>query len=136
MSLDLAHQAEHECWIKLTRVGMRIEWFLKDNGHLPDSLDAIIDEGEEVLLRDPFTGDRFIYKTIDDSTYALYSTGYNREDDGGVLHARANGDLVWYPQVAYWTQFYGSHWGASTDASPPDSRSFTAFYQRAAGRQQ
>jgi hypothetical protein len=61
-----------------------IERYRRQKGGIPGSLDDILPRYIESVPLDPFTGKPLLY-TRDGQSYTVYSTGFNRIDDGGVL---------------------------------------------------
>ena len=89
----LVSQAEHETLMDLTILGITIEGCRTNTAAYPNALSDIADMLPDKLPRDPFTGQPYIYRLMEDS-FVLYSLGQNRQDDGG-RHDWREGDIVW-----------------------------------------
>ncbi len=78
-----------------TRLVANLKAYRQQHGTYPDSLDAF---GDSEMIRDPFTGGRFVYRPGGDD-FTLYSLGGNGVDDGGVHDRRADtNDVLYWPR--------------------------------------
>ena len=78
-----------------TRLVANLKAYRQQHGSYPDSLDVF---GDREMTRDPFTGDRFVYR-VDGDDFTLYSLGGNGVDDGGVNDRRADtNDVLYWPR--------------------------------------
>jgi hypothetical protein len=73
-------------------------WLAK--GVYPETLDTLTDAGLVAIMpRDLFTGEPMSYQRVADNEYALYSVGWNAQDDGGkpgeTTFDLASGDWLW-----------------------------------------
>ena len=79
-----------------TRLVANLKAYRQQHGSYPDSLDVF---GDSEMTRDPFTGDRFVYR-VDGDDFTLYSLGGNGVDDGGVNDRRADtNDVLYWPRA-------------------------------------
>lgn len=76
--------AETLAFVRCTTTAVAIERYRHQNKKLPDSLNDILPLYIESVPLDPFTGKPLLY-TRDGQSFTVYSTGFNRIDDGGVL---------------------------------------------------
>ena len=63
---------------------LAIERFRIDRGHPPERLEELAPEYLDAIPQDPYDGQPLRYRR-DESYYMLYSVGYNRRDNGGLL---------------------------------------------------
>ncbi len=78
-----------------TRLVANLHAYRQQHGTYPESLDVF---GDSDMTTDPFTGDRFVYRSGGDG-FTLYSLGGNGVDDGGVHDPRADtNDVVYWPR--------------------------------------
>ncbi|HVV70093.1 MAG TPA: hypothetical protein VHI52_01050, partial [Verrucomicrobiae bacterium] len=82
-------------------VACALELFRRQNGRLPERLDALEPGFISKLPQDIITGQALKYRPGADGRYILYSVGWNEIDDGGVMVAakpgesEVGGDWVW-----------------------------------------
>ena len=76
--------AETVTFVRCTTLAIAIERYRRTQGQLPDSLDNIVPTYIDSVPLDPFTGKKLLYNS-DKEGYAVYSTGINRKDDGGMV---------------------------------------------------
>lgn len=78
------------------RIAIALELHRLETGSLPPNLDPLIAANPDLPVTDPFSGNRYIYKTGSADTYQLYSVGSNRTDEGGLWKKDLEkGDWVW-----------------------------------------
>jgi len=78
-----------------TRLVASLKAYRQQHGAYPDSLDVF---GGSEMTRDPFTGNRFVYRP-DGDDFRLYSLGGNCVDDGGLHDPRADtNDVLYWPR--------------------------------------
>lgn len=78
------------------RIAIALERHRLETGSLPPNLDPLISVNPDLPVTDPFSGNRYIYKTGSADTYQLYSVGSNRTDEGGLWKKKIDqGDWVW-----------------------------------------
>jgi len=82
-------QARGEASRRATQLSYGIHLFKKRHGRWPVSLDELPAEVDPDVRTDPFTGDDFSYRPIDDG-FTLYSSYENAIDDGGVHNPDGN----------------------------------------------
>jgi hypothetical protein len=75
-------EATLEAMMLTTKAGLACKTYKKQNGHYPESLDALVPEFLDKVPVDPFTGGPLIYR-LQDGGVLIYSVGSNRKDDGG-----------------------------------------------------
>jgi hypothetical protein len=79
--------AETLAIVRCTTSAIAIERYRLQNGRLPDGLADICPTYIKSIPPDPFTGQTLLY-IRDDQSYTVYSTGFNRADDGGTVTAK------------------------------------------------
>jgi hypothetical protein len=67
------------------KVACAIERYRLVNGHLPESLDALVPKFLEKIPNDVVDGKPLRYRVDSDGGYILYSVGWNQTDDGGII---------------------------------------------------
>jgi hypothetical protein len=72
-------------FIRTLATTLAIDSFREATGELPASLDQLTPNYWCRALDDPFSSRPLVYKRTSKDHYLLYSVGYNRVDDGGVL---------------------------------------------------
>ena len=75
--------------VRCTILAIAIERYRRSHGELPGSLDEVFPTYINSIPLDPFTGKKLLY-SHDEETYAVYSTGVNRQDDGGSIKPKAD----------------------------------------------
>lgn len=88
---------------RMARIALAIGRFENAMGRPPESLEVLSPRiAESASWMDPFSGRRFVYRTRQgDSSWQLYSTGPDLDDDGGSpvagesVDGIADGDVVW-----------------------------------------
>lgn len=80
--------AETLAIVRCTTSAIAIERYRLQNGRPPDGLADICPTYIKSIPPDPFTGQTLLY-IRDDQSYTVYSTGFNRADDGGIITAKA-----------------------------------------------
>lgn len=85
--------------LDLLQRGLLIELFCAENGHYPQSIQAIAAGLGGSVPVDLFSGEPYHYVVRGD-TFLLYSVGHNRQDDGGSIHDPIQGDIVWRGEKA------------------------------------
>ena len=92
-----------EADLRLLRTDCALVLYHRENGRYPMKLDELIPRYLESVTRDPFSGKAMVYRRLTNS-YALYSIGPDRIDDGGKPLNRpapdATGDLLSSPPPA------------------------------------
>ncbi len=92
----------------MARVACALERHRLTQGNYPDSLDALTPGFIRSLPPDVIGGGSLKYHRTSDGQFALYSRGFERNNDGGVVFLQANsktlidydnGDWVWTGQV-------------------------------------
>ena len=79
--------AETLAIVRCTTSAIAIERYRLQNGRIPDALADICPTYIKSIPPDPFTGQTLLY-IRDDQSYTIYSTGFNRTDDGGAVTAK------------------------------------------------
>jgi hypothetical protein len=75
----------HERYVvegRANTVRVALHLYFLQHGRYPGKLDELLELVPESMLTDPFSTERFIYKTTD-TEYLLYSVGSDMDDDGG-----------------------------------------------------
>jgi hypothetical protein len=90
------------------RVAIALERFRLAQGKYPDSLDVLAPQYLNPVPKDVIGGQPLHYRLTADGQFVLYSVGWNKRDDGGMVALRTGsttrpdltqGDWVWrYPQ--------------------------------------
>ena len=75
--------------VRCTILAIVIERYRRSHGELPSSLDEVLPTYINSIPLDPFTGKKLLY-SHDEETYVVYSTGINRQDDGGSIKSKAD----------------------------------------------
>jgi hypothetical protein len=93
--------------VDLARTAIALERYRLAHGEYPESLDALAPQFIEKVPHDVIGGGPLHYRRTDDGQFILYSVGWNKRDDGGVVVFnkdstqvvnRDEGDWVWrYP---------------------------------------
>jgi hypothetical protein len=88
--------------VQTATVACAIERYRLEKGKLPSTLEALVPGYIPTLPHDIINGKPLTYRTETDDRYALYSVGWNEQDDGGVVHHsnsgeadQKEGDWVW-----------------------------------------
>lgn len=68
----------------MLRCDIAIRLFRHQHHRLPESLPELVPEHLPAIPVDPFSGQPFIYRTMNDG-YLLYSVGPDRQDNGGTF---------------------------------------------------
>ena len=84
-------------------VSCALERYRLADGHLPDTLDALVPPFLSEIPHDVIDGQPLRYHRTAVDQYVLYSIGWNEKDDGGVVALKkdstgidiGNGDWVW-----------------------------------------
>lgn len=96
--------ARCETWVDEARVACALERYRLEHHDLPGSLDVLTPQFIPAIPNDLFDGHPLRYHQNTDGTYLLYSIGWNKVDDGGVVHLKpgrsphadlTQGDWVW-----------------------------------------
>ncbi len=77
--------ARVQTYVDATRVGCALERYRLANGNLPASLEALAPRFIAAIPGDVIDGKPLRYRLDPNSSYVLYSVGWNQTDDGGVL---------------------------------------------------
>ncbi len=75
--------------VRYTILAIVLERYRRSHGELPSSLDEVFPTYINSIPLDPFTGKKLLY-SHDEETYVVYSTGINRQDDGGSIKPKAD----------------------------------------------
>lgn len=75
--------------VRCTILAIVIERYRRSHGELPSSLDEAFPTYINSIPLDPLTGKKLLY-SHDEETYAVYSVGINRQDDGGSIKPKAD----------------------------------------------
>ena len=76
-------------FIRCSILAVAVERYHRSHDKLPDSLDDLCPDYIESIPLDPFTGRKLLYSR-DGEAYVVYSTGINRQDDGGFVAPKAD----------------------------------------------
>ncbi len=92
---EAATKAEAD--LRGTTIMAGIELFRRENNTCPYSLEELVPDYLSYIPEDPFTGNSFLYGSSG-SSYVLYSTGLDMQDDGGWENDYRNdgSDLVFH----------------------------------------
>lgn len=71
--------------------GIAIEFYRREHGKLPETLEALTPKYLPSVPLDPFTGNPMIYK-VEERGFTIYSFGKNQVDDGGRVDSRPGED--------------------------------------------
>jgi hypothetical protein len=76
-----------------------LERYRLAKGRFPETLEALTPEFIAPVPHDVITGEPFKYRRTEDGHFAIYSLGWDGEDDGGVpgntVFDEKQGDWVW-----------------------------------------
>ncbi|MFA5240227.1 MAG: hypothetical protein WC476_11065 [Phycisphaerae bacterium] len=81
--------AETIALMRCSILAIAIERYQRQHGELPADLDDLCPAYIDSLPLDLFTGKKLLF-SHDEETYAVYSVGTNRQDDGGPVVRQAN----------------------------------------------
>jgi hypothetical protein len=88
-----------QTYANLARVACALESCRLARGRYPDSLDALVPQFLRAVPHDLIMDQPLKYHLTGGGKFILYSVGWNKKDDGGVVakHSRdrVEGDWVW-----------------------------------------
>jgi len=73
--------------VKSTALMLHIEKYRRSNGNVPNSLEDIAGDVDPLVMTDPYTGAKMLYKK-DETSYIIYSPGPDGIDNGGSISAQ------------------------------------------------
>jgi hypothetical protein len=85
--------AETLAVVRCATSAIAIEQYRLQKGRLPGALTDICPDQIKSIPLDPFTGQKLLYIS-DEQSYTVYSTGANRADDGGSINAKAGEQMA------------------------------------------
>ncbi len=74
-------------------VAVAVERFRRREGHVPESLEALVPHDMAAIPRDPFDGQPVRY-VVQEDAYLVYICGRNRVDDGGLADEQQTDEVV------------------------------------------
>ena len=77
--------ARMQTYVDATRVACALERYRQATGGLADTLVPVVPRFIESIPSDVMDGQPLRYRRLSDGGYLLYSVGWNKTDDGGVL---------------------------------------------------
>ena len=71
-----------------------LERYRLARGQFPESLGALVPEFTSELPHDVINGQPLKYRRTVDGRYVLYSVGWNKTDEGGVIGLKQKGEVI------------------------------------------
>lgn len=91
----IARGIHYSCKVRISRLGIALELYQRENGRYPKSLSDLSGLDDEVVI-DPFSDQPFQYRLKADGTPLLWSIGANGVDEDGLPGLQnKEGDVVW-----------------------------------------
>jgi hypothetical protein len=95
-----AQNAASQTYLNQAVIACALERYWLVKGVYPQTLNKLTEAGLGAKIPgDIFTGEPMCYRRVSDNEYALYSVGWNAQDDGGkpgeTTFDMANGDWLW-----------------------------------------
>jgi hypothetical protein len=91
--------ARAQTYANLAAVACALERYRLVHGQFPETLDALVPQFLPAVPHDVIMDQPLKYHSADHGQFVLYSVGWNKKDDGGVLakfsEERIHGDWVW-----------------------------------------
>jgi hypothetical protein len=97
--------AQAQTWVNLADIGCALERYRLVHGQFPEALDALAPQFLAAVPRDVIMDQPLKYRLLENGQFILYSVGWNKTDDGGVIvkasEELTHGDWVWeYPAAS------------------------------------
>jgi hypothetical protein len=79
----------------MARISCALERYRLANGQFPDTLDTLAPHFINKIPNDVLDGKPLRYRRTPDSSYLIYSVGWNKTDDGGVAPPPKGASVEW-----------------------------------------